>query len=489
MGSRHWKWAPFANCPTVQRFGAKVSREIRVRSSAFEGAMAASGDDDALRVVDVKHGKDRHEIAVDDGAVFTARHLMDKLLDVTGVLQKNQKLLAKGKVLEADLPLAAQVKPRGGRVTIMLMASAGGGGGGAPRAMTAGEAALAASRAAKAAKLAEARKDGLDAMVTSEDRARARRAKEAFAANEAARRAAWGKTGVVGLREAGLEQVPSDVWDLGTSNPESELHPIPSLPPAPRRRLEHALTSIHPTPPSPAPGSSVRVLDLHRNRIASLPAPNVAALVNVTKLRLSGNDVRALDDFFHALGSLPALTTLALEDNAIAVFPTPTPGSFPRLEELTLDGNALTSLPDAFGEEGASMQSLRRLGVSGNRLRSLPPSLASCPRLDAIDARKNAIVAIPEAFARASMLRSLLLDGNRVAVGGVPSAVLVGCAQLCELSLRDNAATMEELREIDGWDAYETRRKARAGKVLESRVMLGERAFDEGGDVERFRRH
>ena len=478
--------APTANCPTVQRFGAAkvISREIRVRSSAFEGAMAASGDDDALRVVDVKHGKDRHEIAVDDGAVFTARHLMDKLLDVTGVLQKNQKLLAKGKVLEADLPLAAQIKPRGGRVTIMLMASAGGGGGGAPRAMTAGEAALAASRAAKAAKLAEARKDGLDAMVTSEDRARARRAKEAFAANEAARKAAWGKTGVVGLREAGLEQVPSDVWDLGTSNPESE----PTRP-APTTNTRSP-PSIHPsTPLFPPPGSSIRVLDLHRNRIASLPAPRVAALANVAKLRLSGNDVRALDDFFHALGALPALTTLALEDNAIAVFPTPTPGSFPRLEELTLDGNALTSLPDAFGEEGASMQSLRRLGVSGNRLRSLPPSLASCPRLDAIDARKNAIVAIPEAFARASMLRSLLLDGNRVAVGGVPSAVLVGCAQLCELSLRDNAATMEELREIDGWDAYETRRKARAGKVLESRVMLGERAFDEGADVERFRRH
>ena len=470
----------------VQRFGTKVSREIRVRSSVFEGAMAASGDDDALRVVDVKHGKDRHEIAVDDGAVFTARHLMDKLLDVTGVLQKNQKLLAKGKVLEADLPLAAQVKPKGGRATIMLMASAGGGGG-APRAMTAGEAALAASRAAKAAKLAEARKDGLDAMVTSEDRARARRAKEAFAANEAARRAAWGKTGVVGLREAGLEQVPSDVWDLGTSNPESEHHPIPSLPSEPRAD-EHALTSFHPTPPSPAPGSSVRVLDLHRNRIASLPAPNVAALVNVTKLRLSGNDVCSLDDFFHSLAALPALTTLALEDNAIAVFPTPTPGSFPRLEELTLDGNALTSLPDAFGD-GASMQSLRRLGVSGNALRSLPPSLGSCPRLDAIDARRNAIDAIPESFAAASMLRSLLLDGNRVGVGGVPTSVLAGCAQLCELSLRDNAATMEELREVDGWDAYETRRKARAGKVLESRVMLGERAFDEGGDVERFRRH
>lgn len=135
------------------------------------------------------------------------------------------------------------------------------------------------------------------------------------------------------------------------------------------------------------------------------------------------------------------------------------------------------------------MPSLRRLGVSGNALTSLPPSLGRCAQLDAIDARRNAIVAVPESLAAASMLRSLLLDGNRVGVGGVPTSVLVGCTRLCELSLRDNAATMEELRTIDGWDAYETRRVARAGKVLESRVMLGERAFDEGGDVERFRRH
>ena len=110
----------------------------------------ASGGDDALRVVEVKHGKDRHEIAVDDGSITTARDLMDRLLDITGGLQKNQKLLAKGKVLEADVPLASQMKPKGGRATVMLMASAGGGGGNAPK-MTAGEAALAASRAAKAA--------------------------------------------------------------------------------------------------------------------------------------------------------------------------------------------------------------------------------------------------------------------------------------------------------------------------------------------------
>ena len=100
--------------------------------------MASCGDD-ALRVVEVKHWKYRHEIAVDDGSITTARDLMDRLLDITGVLQKNQKLLAKGKVLEADVPLASQMKPKGGRATVMLMASAGGGGCNAPK-MTAGEA-------------------------------------------------------------------------------------------------------------------------------------------------------------------------------------------------------------------------------------------------------------------------------------------------------------------------------------------------------------
>ena len=402
-----------------------------MRSSVFEGAMAASGDDDTLRVVDVKHGKDRHEIAVDDAAVFTARHLMDKLLDVTGVLQKNQKLLAKGKVLEADLPLAAQVKPRGGRATIMLMASAGGGGG-APRAMTAGEAALAASGAAKAAKLAEARKDGLDAMVTSEDSARAE-GEGGVRRERSEEKAAWGKTGVVGLREAGLERsrATSGISVRPTPNIRN-IHPF-RCSPRPARTNTRSPPSIHPsTPLFPPPGSSIRVLDLHRNRIASLPAPRVAALVNVTKLRLSGNDVCSLDDFFHSLASLPALTTLALEDNAIAVFPTPTPGSFPRLEELTLDGNVLTSLPDA----PAMARPISRCEGWASRAIAFAALARVVSAADAIDAR-NAIVAIPEASR--SVDAAVAAAGREQGGCGRGADAVRGCAQLCELSLRARA--------------------------------------------------
>jgi hypothetical protein len=78
------------------------------------------------------------------------------------------------------------------------------------------------------------------------------------------------------------------------------------------------------------------VVDLHRNRIATLPAPKLATLTGITKLRLSGNVVTALDEFWNSLASLPALTTLCLEDNEIAALPTIEPGHFVKLETLSL---------------------------------------------------------------------------------------------------------------------------------------------------------
>ena len=83
---------------------------------------------------------------------------------------------------------------------------------GAPPPPTAGQAALAASRAAKAAKLAEARANG-----TRVDPAPPRE----FADVEAARRASWSKTGIVGLRNASLDDIPDEVWALGASRDPS----------------------------------------------------------------------------------------------------------------------------------------------------------------------------------------------------------------------------------------------------------------------------
>ena len=93
-----------------------------------------------------------------------------------------------------------------------------------PPAQSAGQVALAASRAAKAAKLAEdsAAASSHSTMVNGrgqgggggESGAGSRGRAEANTA-EAARRAAWGKTGIVGLRESSAAEVPQEVWALG----------------------------------------------------------------------------------------------------------------------------------------------------------------------------------------------------------------------------------------------------------------------------------
>lgn len=183
--------------------------------------------------------------------------------EMTGVLRKHQKLICKGKVLEAQRSILQQavkggvVKP-GMKVTVMLMASTGGGGGAPPPPKTAGQVALAASRAAKAAKLAEDKSALAESVAWTRDlnnanakgeAARERGAREARAAAAAARRAAWVKTGIVGLRATGIDEVPQEVWALG---------------------------------------EAVRVADFFGNRISALPAA-VASLAAVTRVRLSDN--------------------------------------------------------------------------------------------------------------------------------------------------------------------------------------------------------
>jgi len=95
---------------------------------------------------------------------------------------------------------------------------------------------------------------------------------------------------------------------------------------------------------------------------------------------------------------------------------------------------------------------------------------------------------IPESFANLRNLQSLVLDSNMISKTGIPQRVLDNCERLSELSLKNNAVTVEELRELDGWQKYNERRVSRADKILESKTILGEASFREGADAERYMR-
>jgi hypothetical protein len=74
----------------------------------------------------------------------------------------------------------------------------------------------------------------------------------------------------------------------------------------------------------------------------------------------------------------------------------------------------------------------------------------------------------------------LTLDNNMVTK--VPPEVFVGCGALTTLSLHDNPVTVEQLREMDGYDSFNARRLAKVDKQIEMRTMLNRDGLDEGAD-------
>jgi hypothetical protein len=403
-----------------------------------------------LTRVEVRHGKAKHAFELpSDDADATVGWLMDLVEAASGVMRKHQKLICKGAVLESGRSLASQCAHRDGKATVMLVASAGGGGGAAKKPPTAGEAALMASRAAKAAKRALIEADDATDVVSSSATKRESAAAAAPASSSLAlRRASWAKTGIAGLRDAGIDALPEDVFALG---------------------------------------DRLRVLDAHGNRVATLPR-TVASLTNLTRLRLSRNRLRVDRVAWDAVFSLVNVQTLELDRNELTGTIPPGVARMRALEVLALDANALDALPPDLGR----CESLRRLRFAENRVAEIPASLGECSTLEEIDARSNALERIPPELARLGRLRTLAVDGNaRLTLEGVPCAALFGSAAsaLDEFTARGCAVGMEELRESEGWAAYDERRRRRAEKAIEGRVMLGRGHFDEGADAERFRRH
>ncbi len=85
----------------------------------------------------------------------------------------------------------------------------------------------------------------------------------------------WRKTGVASIRDAGLAQVPSQLWDVA---------------------------------------DSLRSADLGGNHLTCLP-PNVALLTGLTRLRLSGNRLVSGGMPWTQLAALSQLNLLALDHN------------------------------------------------------------------------------------------------------------------------------------------------------------------------------
>ncbi len=189
----------------------------------------------------------------------------------------------------------------------------------------------------------------------------------------------------------------------------------------------------------------------------------------------------------------------------------PPPPPPPSLRALDLSHNQLESLPWDDMSQGA-LSSLVELDCRHNRIRALEPPPAATIGVNPLSRRMPA-------------LRSLRLDSNMVR-GPLPASLFGGggsgggggggdggsngnaaspataaapgpdssqqdlpCPSLSVLTLDDNPITAQEMRQAEGWQAFDVRRVRNATKRIESGALLGRSTFSEGADAADWERY
>uniref|UniRef100_A0A0E0QZX2 Leucine-rich repeat-containing N-terminal plant-type domain-containing protein n=1 Tax=Oryza rufipogon TaxID=4529 RepID=A0A0E0QZX2_ORYRU len=249
-------------------------------------------------------------------------------------------------------------------------------------------------------------------------------------------------------------------------------------------------------------GSSIRVLDVSNNCIEAIPQ-EIAALRSLQKLILTANDIADGNISWEGLTCVQTLTVLSLSQNRTRVMlgqqyqrcqgnlstvadygpagkaqlvtlPSSL-GSITHLRELRIANNRLENLPVEIG----LLKHLEILIANNNRITSLPSSIGGCESLNEVDLSSNHLAELPEAFGNLQHLKALSVRNNGLT--SLPSAFFIKCSQLITLDLHGTEITNDVLRQVDGWEEFDERRRKKHQKQLDFRVGSSG-VFDEGAD-------
>uniref|UniRef100_A0A0E0M8A4 Disease resistance R13L4/SHOC-2-like LRR domain-containing protein n=1 Tax=Oryza punctata TaxID=4537 RepID=A0A0E0M8A4_ORYPU len=306
----------------------------------------------------------------------------------------------------------------------------------------------------------------------------------------------WKATGIIALSDSSLKALPEEVWGCGSSI----------------RVLDVSNNYIKAIPQEIATLKSLRKLILTANDIAdgniswegltcvqtlvTLPS-SLGSMTHLRELRIANN---RLENLPVEIALLKHLEILIANNNRITSLPSSI-GGCESLNEVDLSSNLLAELPEAFGnlqhlkggdedEGGEVLGTDRKMEAAGL---DVDGDLGA----NEVDERSSGfftLLAIPSLLLAGVVYRYVAVDtlGIRGSIPGsdtsgimpgtqalsvrnngltsLPSAFFIKCSQLITLDLHGTEITNDVLRQVDGWEEFDERRRKKHQKQLDFRV-------------------
>ncbi|XP_040915198.1 E3 ubiquitin-protein ligase LRSAM1 [Toxotes jaculatrix] len=149
------------------------------------------------------------------------------------------------------------------------------------------------------------------------------------------------------------------------------------------------------------------ILDISACELPEVPSSafSICKVLQKKVLILHSNELRSLLPKGCDISALATLKVLDLHENKLTSLPEDI-GKLSSLQILNVEKNRLKALPDSIGD----LQLLQTLSLKGNCLSELPSSIGSLSSLRTLDLSDNNIVQLPKALAYIRTLESFTLD-------------------------------------------------------------------------------
>lgn len=149
------------------------------------------------------------------------------------------------------------------------------------------------------------------------------------------------------------------------------------------------------------------ILDISACELSEVPSSafSICKVLQKKVLILHSNDLRSLVPRGCDITSLATLKVLDLHENKLTSLPEDL-GKLASLQILNVEKNRLKALPNSIGD----LRLLQTLNLKGNSLSELPSSLGSLSSLRTLDLSDNNIVQLPKTLAYIRTLESFTLD-------------------------------------------------------------------------------